>query len=318
MEYAVSVCCITYNQEAYIGRCLERIFEQETSFPFEVIVHDDRSTDRTVAIIKEFQTRYGSRLRLYTETENQYSQGKKIFGDVTLPFARGRYIATCEGDDFWCDRHKLQRQFDAMEAAPDAAWCAHYVQWVTEDGTAEDGRTYPRTALCAGSQPVSFTTEQILELFLQEGFQLSSYFIRASALDEYIHRMPEFAKAAPVEDEALVRYLAAQGDTVFLPQIMSCYRQNAVGSWTSDHMAQRNKAIRHFNLLDRMLEQYNSYTGGRYAELIGQDRLQKQWNMYLTQGNYRNLLKKPYRAFLQKLSLRSRIGILLRAVLQKE
>lgn len=317
MSYEVSVCCVTYNQENYISKCICGIFEQETSFPFEVIVHDDCSTDNTVAVIKELQAQYGSRLRLYTETENQYSQGKKIYGDVTFPYATGRYIATCDGDDFWCDPHKLQRQYDAMEADPSAAWCVHYVQWVTEDGVAEDGRTYPSVAFCSGSDPVSYTTEQMLEVFLREGFQLSSYFIRATALDEYIHRMPAFIRALSVEDEMMVRYLVTQGKTIFLPQIMSCYRQNSVGSWTTDHMAQRNRMAQQYALLDQMLEQYDSYTGGRYAELIGRDRLQKQWGMHYAQGNYKALLKKAYLPLFQKQSLRNKMSILLHALLQK-
>ncbi len=318
MSYEVSVCCVTYNQEKYIRKCLDGIFAQETSFPFEVIVHDDCSTDGTVAIIQEFQKKYGDRLRLYADAENQYSQGKKIFGDVTFPYATGRYVATCEGDDFWCDPHKLQRQYEAMEATPDAAWCTHYVQWVAEDGITEKGHTYPSAALCSGSEPVCFTTEQMLGLFLQEGFQLSSYFIRASALEEYIYRMPAFVKDAPVEDEPLVRYFVAQGNTVFLPYIMSCYRQNAVGSWTADHIAQRNKIAKQNRLLDRMLAQYDIYTGGRYSALIEHDRLQKQWQMHYALGNYKALLKKVYHPLFQKQNIRAKASILLHALLQKK
>lgn len=317
MGYEVSVCCVTYNQEKYIRRCLEGIFQQETTFPFEVIVHDDLSTDGTVDIVKEFQTKYGSRLRLYTETENQYSQGKKIFGDVTFPYATGCYIATCEGDDFWCDNQKLQRQYDAMEANPQAAWCVHHVQWVSESAMPEEGHTYPSKAFHTGAQQVTFTAEQMLDFFLREGFQLSSYFIRTAVLEEYMHQMPVFVKDSPVEDEVLVRYLVAQGETIFLRQTMSCYRQNSVGSWTTDHMAQRNKVARQCALLDRMLEQYDSYTSGRYAELIGRDRLQKQWGMHYAQGNYKALLSKPYRPIFQKQSFRSKTSILLHALLQK-
>lgn len=318
MDYEVSVCCVTYNQEKYIRRCLEGIFEQETTFPFEVIVHDDLSSDGTVDIVKEFQKKYGPRLRLYTETENQYSQGKKIFGDVTFPYATGRYIATCEGDDFWCDNHKLQRQYDAMETNPKAAWCVHYVQWVSEDAVPEDGHTYPSAALCPGSEPVRFTTGQMLELFLREGFQLSSYFIRTAVLAEYIHQMPAFARNSPVEDEVLVRYLVAQGETIFLPKTMSCYRQNAVGSWTADNMAQKSKEARHYFLLDQMLEQYDIYTNSQYAEFIQTDRLQKQWRMYHAQDNHKKLLEKNYRPLFRKLSFRNKISLILHAFLQRK
>lgn len=317
MEYEVSVCCVTYNQEKYIRKCLEGIFSQKTAFPFEVVVHDDKSSDGTLSILREFQERYGNRMRIITETENQYSQGKKIFGDVTFPYAGGRYIATCEGDDFWCDSEKLQRQYEAMQANPNASWCVHRVQWVQEDGTPEEDRSYPSEQLCAGGAPACYSTEQMLELVCREGFQLSSYFVRNAALQEYIHRMPDFVKDAPVEDEVLVRYLVAHGETVFLPRIMSCYRQNSVGSWTVDNMAQRKKEAHQFARLDRMLEKYDAYTGGQYTHLIGQDRNQKQWRMYAAQGNYRKLLGKRYRSIFRSLSVCGKLRIVLRACLQK-
>ena len=120
----VSICCITYNHEPYIRDCLEGFVMQQTSFPFEVLIHDDASTDHTADIIREYEAKYPDIIKPIYQTENQYS--KKI-GSINATFnyprAQGKYIALCEGDDFWNDENKLQIQYDFMEAHPDYSMC---------------------------------------------------------------------------------------------------------------------------------------------------------------------------------------------------
>jgi len=110
----VSICCITYNQEKYIRDTIEGFLVQETSFPIEIIIHDDCSTDKTADIIQEYVDKYPKLIKPIYQKENQYSQGKKIFPIVFAP-ARGKYIAICEGDDYWTDPGKLKRQVDFLE-----------------------------------------------------------------------------------------------------------------------------------------------------------------------------------------------------------
>ena len=110
----VSVFCTAYNHEAYIRDALEGFVSQQTNFPFEVLIHDDASTDGTANIIREYAQKYPNIIRPVYQTQNQYSQKVPIIKTFLGPIAQGKYIAYCEGDDYWCDPLKLQRQVDFL------------------------------------------------------------------------------------------------------------------------------------------------------------------------------------------------------------
>lgn len=120
----VSISCITYNHASYIKECIDGFLMQKTNFNFEVLIHDDHSTDGTEEIIKEYAKQYPDIIKPLFEKENQYSLGKPIGSAVwNLPRARGKYIAICEGDDYWIDPYKLQKQVDFLESHPDYGMC---------------------------------------------------------------------------------------------------------------------------------------------------------------------------------------------------
>ncbi len=115
----VSICCIAYNQEAYLQSCLEGFLAQECTFDFEVLIHDDASTDRSAEIIRTYAARYPEIIKPIFQTENQYRQGVKINATFNFPRVQGRYVALCEGDDYWSDPKKLQKQVDFLETHPE-------------------------------------------------------------------------------------------------------------------------------------------------------------------------------------------------------
>jgi glycosyltransferase involved in cell wall biosynthesis len=115
----VSISCITYNHEPYIEDALEGFLIQKTDFPFEVLVHDDASTDKTAEIVWEYAARYPNIIKPIYQTENQYSQGIKISINYQYPRAKGKYIAICEGDDYWIDPEKLHIQVEFLEENQD-------------------------------------------------------------------------------------------------------------------------------------------------------------------------------------------------------
>lgn len=116
----VTVRTITYNHEPYLRDCLNGIVMQKTNFRFEAVVHDDCSTDHTADIIREYAAKYPDIIKPIYETENQYSKGKdSLMGKKMDALTHGKYIAICEGDDYWTDPNKLQMQVDFLEAHPD-------------------------------------------------------------------------------------------------------------------------------------------------------------------------------------------------------
>nr|WP_320022418.1 glycosyltransferase [uncultured Draconibacterium sp.] len=121
----VSVLCQAYNHEPYIRQCLDGIIMQKTKFFFEILVHDDASTDKTADIIKEYEKKYPDLIFPIYQTENQFSQKKGVFSNIQCPRARGKYIAICEGDDYWTAPLKLQKQVDFLENNNEYILCFH-------------------------------------------------------------------------------------------------------------------------------------------------------------------------------------------------
>ena len=127
----VSVKCMTYNHEKYISQALDGFLMQKTNFPFEVLVHDDASTDKTADIIRKYEKKFPKIVKPIYETENQYSKGTHHTKINTM--LRGKYIALCEGDDYWIDPLKLQKQIDFLETHPAYGMCYGKVRQYYED-----------------------------------------------------------------------------------------------------------------------------------------------------------------------------------------
>lgn len=113
-EIVVTVLVTTYNHEKYIRQCLEGILNQKTTYKFEILIHDDASPDDTPSIIREYHSKYPTKVFAILQKENILSKGKKIHYEY-MPFVNGQYIATCEGDDYWIDDNKLQKQVKFLE-----------------------------------------------------------------------------------------------------------------------------------------------------------------------------------------------------------
>lgn len=117
----VSVKCMTYNQEKYIGQCIDGFLMQKTSFPFEILIHDDCSTDNTTDIVLAYAKKFPKIIKPILEDENQYSKHDGSHHKKIDAAIKGKYIALCEGDDYWIDENKLQRQFDFLEKYDDCS-----------------------------------------------------------------------------------------------------------------------------------------------------------------------------------------------------
>ena len=120
----VSILCAVYNHEKYLHQCLEGFLKQKTNFNYEVIIHDDASTDSSVDIIQEYVSKYPDIIKPIYQKENQYSKGIQIF-KIMYQTARGKYMAYCEGDDYWIDENKLQTQIELLENHPEYSASTH-------------------------------------------------------------------------------------------------------------------------------------------------------------------------------------------------
>lgn len=313
----VSVLCMVYNHEKYLRSCLDGFVMQKTNFRYEVIVHDDASTDKSADIIREYEQKYPDIIKPIYQTENQYSKGIKIGKTFMFPRVQGKYVAVCEGDDYWCDENKLQKQYDAMESHPNCHLCVHKVAAIHEDGSPME-HFYPPFEVEAGV----LSTEKFLKILGRRyAFQTSSYFRKTEDMVQYNNFPPKFVQIADVGDVPVMLYLGTLGEVYYIDEVMSCYRKNSVGSWSSTQKANVAKRLEHAKCMVKMYDTFNEWTDNKYREL-----LMPRWNeYYLTQcildldkrEHARYLLKRENRDFLKRESIKGRIHIVLKAYAPK-
>ncbi|MEC3880162.1 glycosyltransferase family 2 protein [Parapedobacter sp. 10938] len=131
----VSISCATYNHGRFIRQCLDGFLIQKVNFPIEILVHDDASVDGTAEIIKEYANKYPQVIKPLCQTENQFSRGINVTLTYNFSRAEGKYIALCEGDDYWTDSYKLQRQVDFLENNPEFSLaCGGFIKRIVNSG----------------------------------------------------------------------------------------------------------------------------------------------------------------------------------------
>ncbi len=139
----VAIKCTVYNHEPFLRECLDGFVMQQTDFPFVAVVHDDASTDKSADIIREYVAKYPDIIQPYYETENQYSKGtlSQVMNEA-VDATGAKYIALCEGDDYWTDPHKLQKQVDFLESHPDYGFVGTRYR-ILKDGQILECETIP-------------------------------------------------------------------------------------------------------------------------------------------------------------------------------
>lgn len=141
-DIVVSVCCSAFNHEKFIGKALDGFLMQKTNFKIEILINDDCSEDNTVTILKEYKDRFPGVFNIIFQIENQYSKGVKPFSQMLFPKAKGKYIALCEGDDYWTDPNKLQKQVDFLEKNHNYSFCFHKCKIVDENDIEFESETF--------------------------------------------------------------------------------------------------------------------------------------------------------------------------------
>ena len=286
-EILVSICCLTYNHEAYLRDALEGFVSQETDFPFEVLVNDDASTDGTAAILREYAEKYPDIIRPFYQEKNLYSQGINIYDAVFYPVARGEYIAACEGDDRWTDPHKLQLQVDFLDAHPEYSACVHNTLAHTVGGEEPDRVLFEQ----GEDRDVPF--EQVIR-GMSHAFHTSSILARR----EYIVNPPEFRNVAfrhGFTDYAVGVWLTLNGKVRFLDRCMSVYNiSSGVASWSSNTAKHYDKLKRFIVGEREMLRGVREHVDGERAALVDQVILEREYELLYIEGKVDEMVRAPY------------------------
>jgi glycosyltransferase involved in cell wall biosynthesis len=268
----VSVSCITYNHEKFIREAIEGFLMQKTTFPIEILIHDDASTDGTADIIKEYERKYSDLIFPIYQAENQYSKEVKVAFTYQFPRARGKYIALCEGDDYWTNPLKLQRQTHFLETNLD------YIA-VAENGIVKNStrnQIYPFS-----EEPERDLT--IAEMVEKRRFPTASVVFRKDAITNF----REEAKQAI--DTILWCYLASKGKFRYLTNISSVYNRGAHGMVESTDKFEWAKKIENWGVeLVRLFAEKHFDSKIAYKNIW-----EHYWNVY-SGRHYKNYKQKLF------------------------
>lgn len=218
MKKKISCHIITYNQKDYIKDCIEGVLMQKVNFSMEIIIGDDNSTDGTREILKDYAKKYPDLIRLnLREVRGSGIPGKDNFVS-TLEMCNGEYVSLCDGDDYWTDSLKLQKQVDFLEANPEYVLCFHQVDLLQEGKVKEDNMT----------AKVSETTT-INDLAKGNYIHTCSVVYRNNLFSE----LPKYFSESPVGDYFLHLLNARYGSIKYIAEIMGVYRVHGTSVWSS-------------------------------------------------------------------------------------
>lgn len=277
----VSICCAAYNHEQYIAAALDGMLAQKTSFPIEILVNDDCSTDGTPAILRAYAEKYPTIVKPLFQTENQYSKKVPIDPTFNYPRALGKYIALCEGDDYWSDENKLQRQADYMEAHPDCTFMMTNAVIRDADGLAPDREFIPYSEKDRAAYFAADHKYTLGEMCGLNFVPTASFLFRKTALAAIPAEM--WGRYCPHGDLKLRMFMTAAGYGFYQHAFTSVYRENvragAMHAWSRDGSARAYE--RAANVAD-MLADVNEFSKGEYAAEVGKLR---DWYLYVMLWN---------------------------------
>lgn len=283
----VSISCISYNHGMFIKKALDSFLEQKTNFPFEILLHDDASTDGTADMIRAYAVRYPEIVKPVYQTENQHSKGINVSKVYNYPRAKGKYIAICEGDDYWTDPDKLQLQFDYMENHPQCSFCFHNAKVCYMNGV------YRQNFLPMDDfKPLHFRREDADynpgELILLGFIPTASIFARK----EYMLDMPDFCPNPVCGDLPLRLILSTYGPAHYFDRFMSMYRTANPNSISGQMQKSVVKMEETTTGHERILRGFDQCTDYKWHEQIEYDVMRRWLRHYIKIGQ-RDKVRKP-------------------------
>ena len=238
----VSVLVITHNQAAFITQAIDSVLTQEVNFEYEAVVGEDASTDRTREILIALQKAHPNKIRLLLHEEKLEGIPSKLNLVKTLAACKGEYVAWLDGDDYWTDPHKLQKQVDFLESHPECAICFHNVVALGDDGSTEPG------TVCPPDQKEISTLEDLLS---GNPMPSCSVLFRRGLFDQF----PDWYFTLAMSDWPLHILNAQHGKIGYINEVMATYRVHTGGIWSSKRPSRQ--LLNMIELLDRVDEHLN-------------------------------------------------------------
>ncbi len=258
------------------------ILMQKTTFPVQVLIHDDASTDKTAEIIKEYESKYPHLIKAFYQEENSYSMpDKHKRREVFMTWRIGKYEAICEGDDYWTDPLKLLKQVDFMEENPDCSLCFHASKSIRNNNPNEYTLRRPKDI------PLHNKFEMKHAVLGGGGFMATNSMLFHR---KYIQDRPAWMEKTPVGDLPLMLLLASKGKIGYIDEVMSVYRvMSSSTSWSASMQDRTRRRTHHYAILE-MWDNFDDWTEKKYSSIIFQKKMNNRWNYF--KGNVKHNLTK--------------------------
>ena len=290
---------MTYNQKDYISQALDSILTQKGDVDFDILIHDDCSDDGTSELIKKYQKNYPSIIRIVEEKERTFIKegfNMMIYNHV-VPLIDSKYVAYLDGDDYWCDEYKLQKQLAFMESHPDYSMCFHCA-YQLKNNVDLSSKWFIADE---GDVDMSFIIND------NSGIKIatSSLFVKSVVFKDF----PNWRKLYPVEDIPLYINAVMNGKIHRLSDLMCVYRQFSTGSWSGQNKDNNQKMIDHLGKMKTAVNYFNDQTNGVYQQLVSAQVLSFEFRIALLKKEYKTIFLKQYRHLYKRLSKKERFSL---------
>jgi len=297
-EPLVTVILPTHNHGPFIAQAIESVLMQKTDFPFDILLHDDASTDNTADVCRAYAAKYPEKITLIVQSVNQYTIDRRIQSHILIPRVQAKYTAILDGDDYWLHDDRLQRQVQYLEEHPDCTLTVGAADMVDVDGRVL-GRSAPYT------EDRAIDPDDMIRA--GGGFVASDTIVMPTQL---LKNMPDFADRTEVEDIPFQLLGALAGYGWYFADTFVAHRQAVPGSWsTRQYVSATETRIRTSLELIALNGGYDAYSGGKYHDAFLQAIHYQEFLMLTYQHKLREAKQPPYRFFYDRLSWKRKIRL---------
>jgi len=292
----ITVVVMTYNQKDYIKQALDSILSQNIDVDFDILIHDDCSNDGTYQLLLDYQNKHPKKIKIIRQESRRFLvEGfNMMICNYVVPHIDSKYVAYCDGDDYWIDNAKLQKQFDFMESNPNYSMCFHSAYQLRPNDDLSS-KWFIKDEGDIGLKDLINENPGI-------PVATSSLFVKSGVFKNF----SDWRKAYSIEDLPLYMTAAIEGKIHRLKDIMCVYRQFSIGSWSSQNKNNIERLISHQENLIKGIKLFDEKTNHTYNSLVINHIKGCEFRIAVLKRDYKAIFSKKNKLFIKQLSRKER------------